>query len=64
MLATLTAGLELRALAFRVTDRVWKPLLAQVAHEVLGIPLASIHVVHGDTAFTPYRRCTGVRAAW
>lgn len=28
--------------------------LAQVAHEVLGIDLAKIKVVHGDTAFTPY----------
>jgi aerobic carbon-monoxide dehydrogenase large subunit len=28
--------------------------LAQVAHEVLGIPIAAIAVVHGDTAMTPY----------
>ena len=28
--------------------------LAQVAHEVLGIPLDKIRVVHGDTALTPY----------
>jgi aerobic carbon-monoxide dehydrogenase large subunit len=28
--------------------------LAQVAHEVLGIPIAAIAVLHGDTAMTPY----------
>jgi carbon-monoxide dehydrogenase large subunit len=28
--------------------------LAQVAHEVLGIDLSRIKLVHGDTAFTPY----------
>jgi carbon-monoxide dehydrogenase large subunit len=28
--------------------------LAQIAHEVLGIPLARIAVVHGDTAMTPF----------
>lgn len=28
--------------------------LAQVAHEVLGIDVARIHVVHGDTALTPF----------
>jgi len=28
--------------------------LAQVAHEVLGIPVERIRVVHGDTALTPY----------
>jgi carbon-monoxide dehydrogenase large subunit len=28
--------------------------LAQIAHEVLGIPVAAIAVVHGDTAMTPY----------
>jgi len=28
--------------------------LAQIAHEVLGIPVAAIAVVHGDTALTPY----------
>jgi carbon-monoxide dehydrogenase large subunit len=28
--------------------------LAQIAHEVLGIPVAKIAVVHGDTALTPF----------
>jgi carbon-monoxide dehydrogenase large subunit len=28
--------------------------LAQIAHEVLGIPVAMVAVVHGDTAITPY----------
>jgi len=28
--------------------------LAQIAHEVLGIPVAAVAVVHGDTAMTPY----------
>jgi carbon-monoxide dehydrogenase large subunit len=28
--------------------------LAQVAHEVTGVPVARIHVVHGDTGLTPF----------
>ena len=28
--------------------------LAQVAHEILGIDTASVRVIHGDTAMTPY----------
>jgi carbon-monoxide dehydrogenase large subunit len=28
--------------------------LAQVAHEILGIPIAQISVIHGDTALTPF----------
>lgn len=28
--------------------------LAQVAHEILGVPVARTRVVHGDTAMTPY----------
>jgi carbon-monoxide dehydrogenase large subunit len=36
---------------------------AQVAHEVLGIALQKIHLVHGDTALTPYSTGTwGSRA--
>lgn len=36
---------------------------AQVAHEVLGIALEKIHLVHGDTALTPYSTGTwGSRA--
>jgi carbon-monoxide dehydrogenase large subunit len=38
--------------------------LAQVAHEVLGIPIGRIRVVHGDTALTPYSTGTwGSRCA-
>jgi aerobic carbon-monoxide dehydrogenase large subunit len=38
--------------------------LAQIAHEVLGLPLDKIRVVHGDTALTPYSTGTwGSRAA-
>jgi len=37
--------------------------LAQVAHEVLGVPTARVRVVHGDTALTPYSTGTwGSRA--
>lgn len=36
---------------------------AQVAHEVLGIALKKIHLIHGDTALTPYSTGTwGSRA--
>src|SRR5580698_2835401 len=28
--------------------------LAQVAHEMLGVPAARVRVIHGDTAMTPY----------
>jgi len=27
---------------------------AQIAHEVLGVPVARVRVLHGDTAITPY----------
>ncbi|WP_424140060.1 xanthine dehydrogenase family protein molybdopterin-binding subunit [Roseomonas chloroacetimidivorans] len=38
--------------------------LAQVAHEVLGVPTSRVRVVHGDTALTPYSTGTwGSRAA-
>ena len=46
-------GLELRV-GIQIHGQGLETTLAQVAHEVLGIPLASIRVVHGDTALTPY----------
>jgi aerobic carbon-monoxide dehydrogenase large subunit len=46
-------GLELRV-GIQSHGQGLETTLAQVAHEVLGLPLASIRVVHGDTALTPY----------
>lgn len=46
-------GLELRV-GVHSHGQGMETTLAQIAHEVLGIDLARIHVVHGDTACTPY----------
>ncbi len=46
-------GLELRV-GVHSHGQSLETTLAQVAHERLGIDVANIKVVHGDTAFTPY----------
>jgi carbon-monoxide dehydrogenase large subunit len=46
-------GLELRV-GIQSHGQGLETTLAQVAHEVLGIALDRIMVLHGDTAFTPY----------
>jgi carbon-monoxide dehydrogenase large subunit len=55
-------GLELRVGAHSHGQGL-ETTLAQVAHEILGIPVARIRVVLGDTAMTPYSTGTwGSRA--
>jgi carbon-monoxide dehydrogenase large subunit len=46
-------GLELRT-GVHSHGQGLETTLAQVAHEILGIDVAKIKVVHGDTAMTPY----------
>ncbi|MFG1182413.1 xanthine dehydrogenase family protein molybdopterin-binding subunit [Xanthobacter versatilis] len=46
-------GLELRIGAHSHGQGL-ETTLAQVAHEILGIPVARTRLVHGDTAMTPY----------
>jgi carbon-monoxide dehydrogenase large subunit len=46
-------GLELRV-GVHSHGQGLETTLAQVAHEILGIDIAKIKVVHGDTALTPY----------
>ena len=46
-------GLELRV-GVQSHGQGLETTLAQVAHEVLGVPVARVRVVHGDTAMTPY----------
>jgi carbon-monoxide dehydrogenase large subunit len=46
-------GLELRV-GVQSHGQSLETTLAQIAHEILGIDVAKIKVVHGDTAMTPY----------
>jgi carbon-monoxide dehydrogenase large subunit len=46
-------GLELRV-GVHSHGQGLETTLAQVAHEILGIDVAKIKVIHGDTAMTPY----------
>lgn len=46
-------GLELR-IGVHSHGQGMETSMAQVAHEVLGIDIGKINVVHGDTALTPY----------
>ena len=46
-------GLELRV-GIQSHGQGLETTLAQIGHEVLGIPVERIRVVHGDTAVTPY----------
>jgi carbon-monoxide dehydrogenase large subunit len=56
-------GLELR-IGAHSHGQSMETTLAQVAHEVLGIDIARIKVVHGDTEYTPYSTGTwGSRSA-
>jgi carbon-monoxide dehydrogenase large subunit len=46
-------GLELRV-GVHSHGQSMETTLAQVAHEILGIPVDKIKLVHGDTEYTPY----------
>ena len=46
-------GLELRV-GVHSHGQSMETTLAQVAHEILGIDIAKIKLVHGDTEYTPY----------
>jgi carbon-monoxide dehydrogenase large subunit len=46
-------GLELRV-GVHSHGQGLETTLAQIAHEVLGVPTARVRVLHGDTAITPY----------
>ena len=50
---TADGGLELRV-GVQSHGQGMETTFAQVAHEVLGVPLDRIRLVHGDTALTPY----------
>ena len=46
-------GLELRV-GVHSHGQGMETTLAQVAHEILGVDVAKVHLIHGDTALTPY----------
>lgn len=46
-------GLELRV-GVHSHGQSHETTLAQIGNEILGIEISRIHVIHGDTAFTPY----------
>ena len=46
-------GLEIRV-GVHSHGQSHETTLAQIANEILGVDIAKIHVVHGDTALTPY----------
>ncbi len=46
-------GLEIRV-GVQSHGQGMETTLAQVAHEILGIDIAKVRVIHGDTAMTPY----------
>ena len=46
-------GLEIRV-GIQSHGQGLETTLAQVAHQILGVPLARIQVIHGDTGVTPY----------
>jgi carbon-monoxide dehydrogenase large subunit len=46
-------GLELRV-GVQSHGQGMETTLAQVGHEILGVPIERIRVIHGDTALTPY----------
>ncbi|MGH7102246.1 MAG: xanthine dehydrogenase family protein molybdopterin-binding subunit, partial [Acetobacteraceae bacterium] len=50
---TADGGLELRV-GVQSHGQGMETSFAQVAHEVLGVPLERVRLVHGDTALTPY----------
>jgi aerobic carbon-monoxide dehydrogenase large subunit len=56
-------GLELRV-GVHSHGQGMETTLAQVAHEILGVPVAGVQLIHGDTAMTPYSTGTwGSRSA-
>jgi len=56
-------GLEIRV-GVHSHGQGMETTLAQVAHDILGVPVDRVQVVHGDTALTPYSTGTwGSRAA-